>query len=138
MAKDDGKDGIFGSLTVMAVDDSGMDLRLVTMILDGLGVGTVIAVESAGQALERLDEGDAAVDLVISDIMMPEMDGYELISRIRSGAAPAHQDVPILVLLGIDTKTNVRKTMFNKIDGFIAKPPTAEILEQSMREALGL
>ena len=49
MATDGGKDGIFGSLTVMAVDDAAMDLRLITMILDGLGVGTAIGVESAAQ-----------------------------------------------------------------------------------------
>ena len=111
MATDGGKDGIFASLTVMAVDDSAMDLRLVTMILDGLGVGTVIALESAGQALERLGKGDVSVDLVISDIVMPEMDGYELVRRIRYGVAPAHKGVPILMLTGKDTERNVRKAL---------------------------
>ena len=109
MAMDSGTGSIFGSLTVMAVDDSAFDLRLVTMILDTLGVGTVITAESAGQALDLLGDGDVAVDLVISDIMMPEMDGYELVRRIRYGVAPAHKDVPILVLTGKDTERNVRK-----------------------------
>ena len=138
MAKHGGKDSIFGSLTVMAVDDAAMDLRLITMILDSLGVGTVIAAESAGEALQRLGEGDVAVDLVISDIMMPEMDGYELVRRIRYGVAPVHKDVPILVLTGKDTERNVRKARIHKIDGFIVKPPTAKNLEKHMRKALGL
>ena len=138
MATDGGKDAIFASLTVMAVDDSAMDLRLVTMILDSLGVGTVIALESAGQALERLGKGDVSVDLVISDIVMPEMDGYELVRRIRYGVAPAHKGVPILMLTGKDTERNVRKARIHKIDGFIVKPPTAESLEKHMRKALGL
>ena len=138
MAKDGGKEGIFGSLAVMAVDDSAMDLRLITMILDSLGVGTVIAAESAGQALELLGGEGAAVDLVISDIVMPEMDGYELVRRIRYGVAPAHKDVPILVLTGKDTEINVRKAKIHKIEGFIVKPPSAEVIERHMREALGL
>ena len=138
MAMDSGTGSIFGSLTVMAVDDSAFDLRLVTMILDTLGVGTVITAESAGQALDLLGDGDVAVDLVISDIMMPEMDGYELVRRIRYGVAPAHKDVPILVLTGKDTERNVRKARIHKIDGFIVKPPTAETLELHMRKALDL
>ena len=138
MAKDSGKVGIFASLTVMAVDDAPMDLRLVTILLDSLGVGTVIALKSAGQALRRLGEEGVAVDLVISDIMMPEMDGYELVRRIRYGVAPAHKGVPILMLTGKDTERNVRKAKIHKINGFIVKPPTADTLEKHMRKALGL
>ena len=138
MAVDGGKDNIFAALTVMSVDDAPMDLRLVTMSLDSLGVGTVLAVESAGEALERLGKGDVKVDLVISDIMMPDMDGYELVRRIRYGVAPAHKGVPILMLTGVDTYRNVRKAKIHKIDGFIVKPPTAETLEMHMRQALGL
>ena len=66
------------------------------------------------------------------------MGGFELVRRIRYEVAPAHKDVPILVLTGKETERNVRKARIHKIDGFIVKPPTAEILELHTRKALGL
>lgn len=137
MADKTKKDAVFGSVTVMVVEDDPGAMSLIERQLKTFGVGNVVTAENAIIALEKLGEEDLAVDLIISDIGMPEMDGYEFIRRIRYGMVPAIKDVPTLVLTGKDTERNVRRAQIHKISGFIVKPPTVETLEQHLRDALG-
>ncbi len=132
------KGDVFGSINVMVVDDEVFAQRFVTRILDRLGTGEVLTANNGADALEKLAETDVAVDLIISDIEMPEVDGYELVRKVRYGAVPKYKDVPILILTGKDTDQNVQKARFHKINGFIVKPPNAEDLERKLRKALGL
>lgn len=77
-------------------------------------------------------------DLIITDIEMPEIGGFELARRIRYGIVPRYKDVPILMLTGHSTEGNVRKGKFHKIQGFIVKPPSPETLKRHMVRALGI
>ncbi len=129
---------VFSSVNVMVVDDEEFAQRFVTRILDMLGTGEVLTADNGANALKRLAETDVAIDLIISDIEMPEIDGYEFVRKIRYGTVPKYKDVPILILTGMDTDENVQKARFHKIDGFIVKPPNAEDLERKLRKALGL
>ena len=132
------KGDVFGSINVMVVDDEVFAQRFVTRILNMLGIGEVLTADNGAEALERLAETDIAIDLIISDIEMPETDGYEMVRKIRYGAVPKYKDVPILILTGQNTDQNVQKARFHKINGFIVKPPNAEDLERKLRNALGL
>ena len=129
---------VFSSVNIMVVDDEEFAQRFVTRILDMLGTGEVLTADNGADALKRLAETDIAIDLIISDIEMPEIDGYEFVRKIRYGEIPKYKDVPILILTGKDTDQNVQKARFHKIDGFLVKPPNAEDLERKLRKALGL
>jgi len=135
---EDANDEPFSEITVLIVEDEAVTRRLIKKLLDSLGVGGVIEAENGVEALERLGESGATIDLIITDIEMPEMDGYELVRRVRYGTAPRAQHVPVLVLTGKDTDRNVRKAQIHKISAFIVKPPTRHVLETEIREALGL
>ena len=128
----------FSSVNVMVVDDEEFAQRFVTRILGMLGTGEVLTADNGAEALEKLAETDVAIDLIISDIEMPEVDGYEFVRKIRYGEVPEYKDVPILILTGKDTDQNVQKARFHKINGFLVKPPNAEDLERQLRKALGL
>ena len=138
MTNDSTKSDVFSSVNVMVVDDEEFAQRFVTRILDMLGTGEVLTANNGADALEKLAETDVAVDLIISDIEMPEVDGYEFVRKVRYGVVPKYKDVPILILTGKDTDQNVQKARFHKINGFIVKPPNAEDLERNLRKALGL
>ena len=129
---------VFSSVNVMVVDDEEFAQRFVTRILGMLGTGEVLTADNGADALEKLAETDVAIDLIISDIEMPEVDGYEFVRKVRYGAVPKYKDVPILILTGKDTDENAQKARFHKINGFIVKPPNAEDLERALRKALGL
>jgi len=128
----------FKSVTVLVVEDEEFSARFVARVLGKIGIESVVNAANGAEALALLESAEPAIDLVISDIEMPEMDGYELVRRIRYGAVPQYQAIPILMLTGQDTDKNVEKARIHKINGFIVKPPKVEDLERRMLDALGL
>ncbi|MBT3702915.1 MAG: response regulator [Alphaproteobacteria bacterium] len=126
------------NVTVLVVDDEVFSTRFVSRILQKIGVESIVTAVNGAGAIEALESNEHVIDIVISDIEMPEMDGYELARRIRYGAVPQYQSVPILMLTGQDTESNVEKARIHKINGFIVKPPKVDDLEQRILEALGL
>ncbi|MDP6564017.1 MAG: response regulator [Alphaproteobacteria bacterium] len=129
---------VFGSVTVLVVEDDAFSLRFIGRILESLDVAGVISAGNGVEALEILQGTESPIGLVISDIEMPDMDGYELVRRIRYGTVPQYKDIPMLMLTGQDTDDNVKKAQIHKIDGFIVKPPKASAIEIHMKKALGL
>jgi PAS domain S-box-containing protein len=79
---------------VLAVDDDSDSLELVRVVLEGAGA-SVTTAHSAGAALEAL-ELRGPFEIIVSDIGMPEMDGYALMRRVRARAIGA--DVPAIAL----------------------------------------
>jgi DNA-binding response OmpR family regulator len=78
---------------ILVVDDDFRTLKLVGLVLDQEGYD-VLAAESGEEGLEKARAQDP--DLIILDIRMPGLDGYEVAQRLRSD--PATADVPILML----------------------------------------
>ena len=127
----------FEDLGVLIVDDEKFSLKFLENILNGIGVGRVVAASDAGEALHILSATAAGeLDLLIADIRMPEMDGYELTRRIRYGAAAAYKDIAILILTSVITDETLRRARTHRIDAQMAKPPSGDVLRLEIREAL--
>jgi two-component system chemotaxis response regulator CheY len=126
----------FEDLHVLAVEDEAFSQKFVQRVLAAIGIHRVTIAGNGVEALEILVGADPPVDLVISDIEMPEMNGFELARKIRWGAVPRYKDVPFLMLTGRDTEENVQKGRAYRIQGFIVKPPTPEILKDHIVRAL--
>ena len=77
---------------------------------------TVNGVSDGKEALEALD--DDYYDLVISDIMMPEMDGYELVSSLRE----AGNNIPVMMITAKDAFDDMRLGFLSGTDDFMVKP----------------
>lgn len=132
------KNDAFRSINVLVVEDEELAQRFLVRILEQLGVGEVLIADNGADALAKLTESDLPIDIVICDIEMPEIDGYEFVRKVRFGTVPQYADVPILILTGKDTDQNIQKARFHKINGFIIKPPGIEDLERRIRKVLGL
>ena len=129
-------DNTFGSVKVMIVDNEAFSRKYLTRILEAIGIGAVETASSGADALAKLAEADADIDLVICDIEMPEMNGYEFVRRIRYGTVPRCRDVLILVLTGHPTEKNLQRAHTHKIDGFVTKPATVDLLKVQIRDLL--
>jgi two-component system response regulator YesN len=89
-------------------------------------------VESGTQALEKLIA--AEIDLVITDLNMPEMDGLELMKRIKARSP----GMPVIVITGYGTFNTERQVLSDGADGYIPKPCTINRVQETVNTALGL
>ncbi|NOX09552.1 MAG: response regulator [Gammaproteobacteria bacterium] len=118
--------------TILAVDDSASMRQMVTFTLKGAGYEVIDAVDGV-DALEKAKK--ATVDLVLSDINMPNMDGISLIKELR--ALPAYKFVPMLMLT---TESDTSKKQEGKAagaTGWIVKPFNPEQLLSTIKRVLG-
>lgn len=121
----------------MVVDDDSVSLKFLGGVLESMGVGKVLLARGAQEALKLLEGYDGRVDLIVSDIEMPEMDGYEFVRRIRYGVAPKIKDVPILMVTASPCERYERKARIHKIDGYVLKTKNTEVFRLKTMEALG-
>jgi adenylate cyclase len=103
--------------TILIVDDQPQNLRLLDAVLQPRGYRTVPA-ESGEEALEQLRR-EQLPDLVLLDILMPGMDGYEVCRRIREHPDTAF--LPVVMITASDTAQKLRATEAGA-DDFVTKP----------------
>ncbi len=102
--------------TVLVVDDQPQNIRLLEAILTPRGY-VVRAAASGSEALEAVAGSD--IDLVLLDIVMPGMDGYEVCRRIREQADTAYLPVVMVTASGDEQKV---KALEAGADDFLSKP----------------
>ena len=111
---------------ILTVDDSRTMREMVSFTLKNAGFD-VLEAEDGKDALRVLST-EPKIDLIITDLNMPQMDGFELIDNLRSGSK--HKYVPILILT---TESDVQKKERGKAagaTGWIVKPFNPEKLIQ--------
>lgn len=117
---------------ILVVDDSGLNLRMAKGILDGYF--EVVCVNSGAAALEFLK--DTIPDLILLDLHMPNMDGFQVIEKLKN--TQAYVDIPIIMLTADnDQETEVKGFQMGVMD-FIKKPFVNEIMLQRVSRILEL
>src|SRR5919204_3246613 len=101
---------------ILVVDDVAQNVRLLEAVLSSSGYG-VIPASSGQEALEKVRSEPP--DLVLLDIQMPEMSGYEVCRRIR--ADPATQFLPVVMVTSSEGEVRV-SAIEAEADDFITKP----------------
>ncbi|MFO1445139.1 response regulator transcription factor [Bacillus sp. Bva_UNVM-123] len=114
--------------TILLVDDEPLMLDLLSLYLTPLGYNCV-KLTSALEAITFLEENE--VDLVLLDVMMPEMDGWEACQEIRK-----HWEVPIIMLTARSEKPNIVKGLKTGADDYITKPFDEEELTARIEAVL--
>ena len=120
--------------TVLVVDDQPVNLALSTKILADLPVD-VITTTSGKKALEVLEKRH--VSLILLDVQMPEMDGFETADRIK--ASEGGKDIPIIFVTAVGTDIeHIKKGYGTGAVDYLLKPVTPFVLKSKVRIFLDL
>jgi CheY-like chemotaxis protein/anti-sigma regulatory factor (Ser/Thr protein kinase) len=116
-----------GGITVLVVDDDPDSREVIAALLEQRGAA-VVDTDSAVSALARLET--TAIDLMVADIAMPHVDGYELMQRVRA----AGNAVPAIALTAFARHDDRRTALRSGYTGYIAKPFDADELVRTVRD----
>ncbi len=104
--------------TVLVVDDNPQNLELLMEYLHDVdGVGTASAVDGV-DALEKV--ADSPPDLILLDIMMPRMSGFEVCRKLKSD--PGTRDIPIIMVTALNELGDIERGVESGTDDFLSKP----------------
>ncbi len=109
--------------TVLAVDDIPMNLLLISKILSRLNINISTAANGK-EALELIAKQKPS--LVLLDLMMPEIDGYEVLRRLREN--PETKDLRVVILSALNSNEDIVKGFNLGANDFITKPIILEKL----------
>ena len=104
---------------VLIVDDNAKIRNLITNILRSAGFKTITEAENGKIAWDMIQE--KGYDLILTDVMMPEMDGHELLKRIRTGPEEL-KSTPVMMISASDSSNDILNAAKYKINGYIVKP----------------
>ena len=120
--------------TILVVDDARLNRDLLVRALSRLGYATVQA-ENGRIALDVLQAEDGPrIDVILLDIEMPEMDGYEVLGRIKSD--PRLRELPVIVISAVDALDSIVRCIEMGAADYLPKPFKAAILEARIRASL--
>lgn len=115
-------------MKILVVDDTEANRKLLTWILEDDG-HVVVEAKDGGQALELFKQQD--IDLVLMDVMMPVMDGFEATQAIKEHLGGRH--VPIIFLTALSDDASLAKCLSIGGDDFLSKPINEQVLQAKIK-----
>lgn len=109
---------------ILIIDDDNRNIFALSAVLRAKGFA-VLSATSANEGISLLQKHEGTI-VVLMDIMMPEMDGYEAISKIRSDAAIA--STPVIAVTAQAMVGDREKTLDAGADAYVSKPINVDIL----------
>ena len=113
-------------MRVLVLDDSKTMLRIISNTLKRLEIGNIDTAEDGLKGIELFDKNE--YDIILSDINMPNMDGYEFLEYVRK----RNSDVPIVMITTEGGKSSVIKALKMGANNYIIKPFTPQILKDKL------
>jgi two-component system, chemotaxis family, chemotaxis protein CheY len=120
-----------GDMTALVVDDSGAMRKQLGFALQRIGLHSIEAQDGA-DAWRRLQA--APVDIVVTDINMPVMDGLKLIALVRTGGA--HRHTPIVVITTEGADADRRRALSLGASAYLVKPVQSQQVVELVKQLL--
>jgi CheY-like chemotaxis protein len=119
-------------MSILIAEDNAVSAKLMQINLEKLGYSTIIA-KSGLEAIERLKESQD-IRLVITDILMPDMDGLTLFKTIRS--TPLFQNIPVIICSSVSDAPTIKKAASLGCRHYLLKPSSFDEIKRKVSEAL--
>jgi len=123
---------------ILVTDDDPEMLKVITAVLESQGY-QVSTAQDGEEALTRIEEEKP--DLLILDLLMPKMDGFEVCKRLNMQAVPSSNKIPILILSAVRESSSRRRYELETkaalgIDDYVEKPISPPLLLQRVEKIL--
>jgi DNA-binding NtrC family response regulator len=115
--------------SILVVDDEPVSLEMMVYFLEKIGYLTIPAT-GCGMAMEIVDK--QPIDMIITDLVMPEMDGFKLIEHIKSH----YEEIPIIAVTANGSINNAVQAMRQGACDYLEKPCTIDVLRMSIQRNL--
>lgn len=116
---------------IVLAEDSPPNRKILTHLLEKMGF-KVIACENGQEALNALTSSpDNSIKVLLSDIMMPTMDGLELLRQVR--ANDKYKDLPVVLITAVSEKDYIERARAMNVSGYILKPVTFQRVFEKMK-----
>jgi|GEM_PF-969554 len=127
----------FDELHALIVEDERFTRQLTVRLLRDLGCRNIDEAVDGADGLARLRQMQLPPDVILLDLAMPGMNGFQFIEAVRGMGTLERSEVPILVLTGHGEITAVKLAAKLGISGYLVKPISRDALEKQVRRALG-
>ncbi len=117
----------------LVVDDSSTMRRIIKNTLGRLGYKDILEAEDGVVAWKVMGE-NSDIDILVTDWNMPEMNGLELVKKVRSEAK--YEDMPIIMVTTEGGKTEVITALKAGVNNYIVKPFTPQVLKEKLEAVL--
>ncbi len=118
-------------MKILIVDDSSTMRRIIINTLSRIGYSDVVEAEHGKVGLEKLSQG--GVEMIITDWNMPEMDGLEFVTTVRTTNA----NIPILMVTTNAAKEDIVAALQAGVNNYVVKPFTPDTLKEKIESLLG-
>jgi two-component system chemotaxis response regulator CheY len=123
-----------GAKTVLIVEDVETCAAALEIAFSPIADLNIITAKSAEQALQLLDNRREAIRVLVTDFELPEMDGLELIQRVRARASFAR--LPIIVITGSTDPDVARRLSSSGADAVFEKPYSPTVVREKLEQLL--
>lgn len=118
-------------MNILIVDDGSTTRRILGVYLKNAGYDTVYAINGI-DAIEKLDSND--VNLIITDVSMPFMDGIEFTRAVKSN--PLWKHIPVVIVATEQDEVEKENSFGAGVDGYIVKPFTTDAIKEKIEKIL--
>ncbi|MBR21783.1 MAG: hybrid sensor histidine kinase/response regulator [Leifsonia sp.] len=120
-----------GGELILVVDDEPMIVKVTTQTLESHGY-RVVTARNGQEAIDLVDRGEHDIDLVLTDMMMPVMDGAAASAYLEHH----HPEIPIVAMSGLNSHGSAKRAVGMGIARFLPKPFTTSLLLTTVAETL--
>lgn len=117
--------------TILIVEDSASMRKFIALSLKFLGYKVILAVDGM-DAIEKIP--GETIDLVITDLNMPNIDGFKLIEHIR--AIEEYKTTPIIVLSSLTDECDIEKSIEMGANSYLMKPFNTQVIQSEVKRLL--
>jgi CheY-like chemotaxis protein len=119
-------------IKILVAEDDAFNQKIIETVLNRLGASHIVLANNGSEALSALEQED--FDLVLMDIHMPIMNGYEATTKIRE--RPNYAKLPVIALSASSTAEDIQRCLAAGMTDFIGKPVNTNTLLSTLKKYL--